>query len=162
MILKYILLFSEVGYLPGYLKPETVRAIWAAVPTTKCSWERDGFYAMGWGVREKGEQKGFCPEKHQLVSHTGGAVGASSVLLLVPRESDPLDRTQVKMNDGSQEGGVQEGRQGDGRNESNKLSTNGVVTLPQGVVVAIIVNLENVNLYKTAVDIAYEFQKIKF
>ncbi|XP_071788287.1 serine beta-lactamase-like protein LACTB, mitochondrial [Asterias amurensis] len=149
----------EAGYLPGYLKPETVRAIWAAVPITKCSWERDGFYAMGWGVRDKGEQKGFCPDKHQLVSHTGAAVGASSVLLLVPRESDPLDKTQL--NDGSQEGSVQEDGKPDDQNESNKLSQNDVMTLPQGVVVAIIVNLENVNLYRTAIDIANEFQKIK-
>ena len=57
-------------------------------------------------------------------AHTGGAVGASSVLLIYPRKKEVLDK-------------------------------NGV---PQGVVVAIICNMQSVGLSKLAMDIAKMFE----
>ena len=153
-----MLLFCvDAGHLPGYLKPETVHAIWSSVPLTKCSWEADGFYAMGWGVREKSDHKGFCPEQHQLVSHTGGAVGASSVLLVVPMESNMVDKSKCIVNDRRQDDIVQDQTN---KNEPEELFLKDVLSLPQGVVVAIIANLEDVGLYKTAVEIAKTFHKI--
>ncbi|XP_035251773.1 serine beta-lactamase-like protein LACTB, mitochondrial isoform X1 [Anguilla anguilla] len=77
------------GLLPGFLKPETVRAVWAPVDKTEGSWDKDGLYGMGWLVVEKQQNYGHCRSRRHYVSHTGGAVGASSVLLVLP--SDPVE-----------------------------------------------------------------------
>nr|XP_015198931.1 PREDICTED: serine beta-lactamase-like protein LACTB, mitochondrial [Lepisosteus oculatus] len=72
------------GLLPGYLKPETAKAMWTPVDGTEGSWDKDGQYAMGWLVVEEQQQFGQCRKRRHYVSHTGGAVGASSVLLVLP------------------------------------------------------------------------------
>ena len=64
--------------------------------------------------------------------HTGGAVGASSVLLIIPRDS----------------GAPTEVDPGGAKNNP-----------PHGVVVSIICNLQSVGLTKLALDIAREFDK---
>lgn len=75
------------GLLPGFLKPRTAKAMWAPVDKTEASWDKDGMYAQGWLVVEKLQKYGQCRNRRHYVSHTGGAVGASSVLLVLPRES---------------------------------------------------------------------------
>ncbi|KAG9489644.1 hypothetical protein GDO78_005543 [Eleutherodactylus coqui] len=72
--------------LPGYLKPDTVSMMWRQVPNTEMSWDRDGKYGMGWGTVEGKQDYGQCKCQKHYVSHTGGAVGASSVLLVLPEE----------------------------------------------------------------------------
>ncbi|XP_075713789.1 serine beta-lactamase-like protein LACTB, mitochondrial [Rhinoderma darwinii] len=74
--------------LPGYLKPDTVSMMWRPVPNTEMSWDRDGKYAMGWGTVEGKQDFGQCKCQKHYVSHTGGAVGASSVLLILPEEDN--------------------------------------------------------------------------
>lgn len=74
--------------LPGYLKPGTVSLMWKQVPNTEMSWDRDGKYAMGWGIVEEKQDFGQCKCQKHYVSHTGGAVGASSVLLILPEEDN--------------------------------------------------------------------------
>ncbi|XP_073508810.1 serine beta-lactamase-like protein LACTB, mitochondrial [Phyllobates terribilis] len=74
--------------LPGYLKPDTVSMMWKQVPNTEMSWDRDGKYAMGWGTVERKQDFGQCKCQKHYVSHTGGAVGASSVLLILPEEDN--------------------------------------------------------------------------
>ncbi|XP_062927069.1 serine beta-lactamase-like protein LACTB, mitochondrial [Mobula hypostoma] len=118
--------------LPGYLKPATMRMIWRPVEKTELNWDRDGSYAMGWGVVEQGQEWGQCRKRRHYLTHTGGSVGASSVLLILPKvlpisspgPSDPE-------------------------------------TLPQGVVVAVLCNLQSVNLNATALKIALEFDKVR-
>lgn len=75
------------GLLPGFLKPHTAKAIWAPVDKTDASWDKDGLYAQGWMVVEKQQKYGQCRSRRHYVSHTGAAVGASSVLLVLPSES---------------------------------------------------------------------------
>ncbi|XP_016406549.1 serine beta-lactamase-like protein LACTB, mitochondrial [Sinocyclocheilus rhinocerous] len=75
------------GLLPGFLKPHTAKAVWAPVDKTDASWDKDGLYAQGWLVVEKRQKYGQCRSRRHYVSHTGGAVGASSVLLVLPSES---------------------------------------------------------------------------
>ncbi|KAK2867400.1 hypothetical protein Q8A67_025517 [Cirrhinus molitorella] len=75
------------GLLPGFLRPHTAKAIWAPVDKTEASWDKDGLYAQGWLVVEKQQKYGQCRNRRHYISHTGGAVGASSVLLVLPRES---------------------------------------------------------------------------
>ncbi|KAM4040021.1 serine beta-lactamase-like protein LACTB, mitochondrial [Anomaloglossus baeobatrachus] len=74
--------------LPGYLKPDTISMMWKQVPNTEMSWDRDGKYAMGWGTVERKQDFGECKCQKHYVSHTGGAVGASSVLLILPEEDN--------------------------------------------------------------------------
>ncbi|KAF0885974.1 LACTB protein, partial [Crocuta crocuta] len=79
---------SHENLLPGYLKPETMVMIWTPVPNTEMSWDKEGKYAMAWGVVEKKQTYGSCRKQRHYASHTGGAVGASSVLLVLPEELD--------------------------------------------------------------------------
>uniref|UniRef100_A0A3Q1HRF6 Beta-lactamase-related domain-containing protein n=2 Tax=Anabas testudineus TaxID=64144 RepID=A0A3Q1HRF6_ANATE len=74
------------GLLPGFLKPKTVKDLWAPVDKTEAGWDKDGMYAQGWLVVEKLQKYGQCRKRRHYVSHTGGAVGASSVLLVLPCE----------------------------------------------------------------------------
>lgn len=122
------------GVLPGFLKPQTALAIWAPVDKTEASWDKDGLYAQGWLVVEKLQKYGHCRSRRHYVSHTGGAVGASSVLLVLPSESSGKAVT----------GPREQGR-----------------TLPQGVVVTIITNMQSVGLNSTALKIALEFDKAR-
>ncbi|GAB1294384.1 Serine beta-lactamase-like protein LACTB, mitochondrial [Apodemus speciosus] len=80
---------SNENLLPGYLKPETMVMMWTPVPNTEMSWDKEGKYAMAWGVVEKKQAYGACRKQRHYASHTGGAVGASSVLLVLPEELDP-------------------------------------------------------------------------
>ncbi|KAM3870631.1 serine beta-lactamase-like protein LACTB, mitochondrial [Diretmus argenteus] len=72
--------------LPGFLKPKSALELWAPVDGTETSWDKDGLYAQAWMVVEKLQKCGQCRSRRHYVSHTGGAVGASSVLLVLPSE----------------------------------------------------------------------------
>ncbi|KAJ0069493.1 hypothetical protein NL108_008283 [Boleophthalmus pectinirostris] len=74
------------GMLPGFLKPHTARELWTPVKNTEVSWDKDGQYAQAWLVVEEEQKYGQCRKRRHYVSHTGGAVGASSVLLVLPAE----------------------------------------------------------------------------
>lgn len=74
------------GLLPGFLKPKTIIDLWTPVEGTKTGWNKDGMYAQGWVVVEKLQKYGQCRKRRHYVSHTGGAVGSSSVLLLLATE----------------------------------------------------------------------------
>lgn len=81
------------GLLPGFLKPQTAKDLWTPVDRTEAGWDKDGLYAQGWLVVEKLQKYGQCRKRRHYVSHTGGAVGASSVLLVLP--SDGIDQVPV-------------------------------------------------------------------
>ena len=117
------------GLLPGFLRPQTSLDLWAPVDRTEASWDKDGLYAQGWLVVEKSQKYGQCKRRRHYVSHTGGAVGASSVLLILPSERTPQpEGTRAEF-------------------------------LPRGIVVTIITNMQSVGLNSTALKIAYEFDK---
>ena len=78
-------------------------------------------------MEEKSEYA-FSKKQRFYASHTGGAVGASSVLLIFPRKVE----------------------------ENSKVDTP-----PQGIVVAIVCNLQNVGLSKLALDVAKTFENIQ-
>lgn len=118
------------GLLPGFLKPQTAIDLWAPVDRTEASWDKDGLYAQGWLIVEKLQKYGQCRKRRHYVSHTGGAVGASSVLLVLP--SEDIDQ-----------------------------HTGRTTSLPQGVVVSIIANMQSVGLNSTALKIALEFDKAR-
>ncbi|CAI9577720.1 unnamed protein product [Staurois parvus] len=130
-----ILLYSyqaqyTTGILPGYLKSDTISMLWRQVPNTEMSWDKDGKYAMGWGAVDSKQDYGQCKLQKHYISHTGGAVGASSVLLIMP-DDDP------------------------------RLWDSPTVIPPRGIVVTIIVNMQQTGLNTTALKIALEFEKAK-
>ncbi|XP_054858971.1 serine beta-lactamase-like protein LACTB, mitochondrial [Eublepharis macularius] len=119
------------GLLPGYLKPSTIAMLWTAVPKTEAAWSKDDKYGMAWQVVEKKQTYGFCRQPRYYAYHCGGAVGASSVLLVLPEEGD------------------------------SEVPKGGMLTPPKGVVVTIICNMQSISLCKTALKIAMEFEKDK-
>lgn len=72
--------------LPGYLRSETVKSMWNRDFDTKSDWDVDGFYGMGWSVVPDKQEYGYCRHQRYYTSHTGGAIGASSVLLIIPHK----------------------------------------------------------------------------
>ncbi|KAK2917848.1 serine beta-lactamase-like protein LACTB, mitochondrial isoform X2 [Channa argus] len=82
------------GLLPGFLKPKTAIDLWEPVKGTQIGWDKDAMYAQAWAVVEKQQKYGQCRKRRHYVSHTGNAVGASSVLLVLP--SEEIDQCQGK------------------------------------------------------------------
>lgn len=119
---------------PGFLNRESVELLWKSVAKTKCDWDKFGYYGMGWAVVPEGENYGQCHHSDHMVSHTGGAIGGSSVLLIKPM-SYSLKPCGEPLLDPPQ------------------------CDPPRGVVVAMIVNMTSVGLYKTAVKIAKLFEE---
>lgn len=68
----------------GYLESSTVHTMWTALPGTTMKWGRGDGYGMGWVVVPPRQEHGGGDIQNFAVGHTGGAVGASSVLLVVP------------------------------------------------------------------------------
>ena len=118
---------KKVRYLPGYLSSDTMTQMWTPQPGADLSWGgHDLTYGLGWAVRKRKKNYGYCMDQSHYVSHTGGAIGASSVLLVAPApaSTQPLDSAK----------------------------------LPQGVVVSVLCNLQEVGLNKLAADVAGVFQ----
>ncbi|XP_015666469.1 serine beta-lactamase-like protein LACTB, mitochondrial [Protobothrops mucrosquamatus] len=112
------------GFLPGYLKPDTIAMMWTTVPQSQ-----DYAYGMAWFIVEKKQECGHCKEQQHYTFHTGGAVGASSVLLILPEE----------LNSG--------------------IANSSCLVPPHGVVVTVICNMQSVHLDGIALKIAKEFEK---
>ena len=128
--------------LAGYLKPETMKMIWEPVRKTNIDRGTGGFYGMGWRVFETKQEYGFCKQQKYYVSHTGGAIGASSVLLILPSEKELSSK------------------RGSSMESSGKYPLQRIP--PQGVVVAILVNMMSVGLNQTALEIAKTFENTYF
>ena len=120
---------KKVRYLPGYLSSDTMTQLWTPQPGADLTWGgHDLTYGLGWAVRKRKKNYGYCMDQSHYVTHTGGAIGASSVLLVAPApasaQTQPLDSAK----------------------------------LPQGVVVSVLCNLQEVGLNKLAADVAGVFQ----
>ena len=66
------------------MQPSTMQTMWTALPETAMKWGRGDGYGMGWVVVPHRQEHGGGDIQNFAVGHTGGAVGASSVLLMVP------------------------------------------------------------------------------
>lgn len=62
--------------LPGFLNNKTIEAMWQPVAPT---------YGMGWCVTPAKQECQFCENNDFCVYHTGGAIGASSILFILPK-----------------------------------------------------------------------------
>ena len=115
---------DDVTSLAGYLQRDTVRQLWAPVSGTRCSWDASASaYGLGWGVMR--DVATYDRRRSFYVSHTGGAIGASSVLLVRPAPDDEH------------------------------------ASAPRGVTVAIIMNMQGVNLNPLALKVASLFEEMR-
>lgn len=85
----------QSGQPAGFLRRDTVQMMWSPVPGTRVSRDGDMLYAMGWCVVPPVVKAGFSRDQRMYVSHSGGAVGASSVLLILPRMEISGDNMKV-------------------------------------------------------------------
>lgn len=121
---------SEKKLLPGFLKKETMDTILSPIAKD----DKDQYYGMGWYVVPEKYENGLCKHQRHFVAHTGGAIGASSILLILPTpETGKQDNLHCVEKYGKQS------------------------VPPRGVVVTIIVNIGSVNLTPVALEIAKLF-----
>ncbi|XP_050034803.1 serine beta-lactamase-like protein LACTB, mitochondrial [Dermacentor andersoni] len=121
----------------GYLRPETVRMLWTPHAKVHNNWEKTFFqsYGMGWTLTETGENPGGCIEWPAFAAyHTGGSVGGTSALVLLPSAWNP--------------------------EETNSTTGVNSPSPPRGVVVAVIGNISNAGYGNMAVGIAREFAQL--
>ena len=88
---------------------------------TNEGWRGKG-YGMGWQAIQEKHSHQFCHKSRHQPFHSGRAVGASSILLVLPKE-EPSS------------------------------------SIPQGVVVALLSNMQGVGMHKVALEIAELFEK---
>jgi len=122
---------SQSGQPMGYLRPDTVQMMWSPVSGTRQSPDSDEAYAMGWCVTQPVVHAGFSRDQRMYVSHTGGTVGASSVLLILPHVTGDVSSKAAE-----------------------KL-------IPQGVCVSMIVNKQSVGLSRAALKVAKLFDCVQ-
>ncbi|XP_055346819.1 serine beta-lactamase-like protein LACTB, mitochondrial [Paramacrobiotus metropolitanus] len=85
----HVLIYSfqwKEGLPVGYLKPATLQNMWTLVDKTKKNQYAEGGYGMGWCVVPEKRFGAWCFRQPHVAYHTGGAIGASSVLTIIPRE----------------------------------------------------------------------------
>ena len=143
--------------LRGFLKQETIQMLWSPViaytsnsssdkkKPSKPAASDDMHYGMGWACMPFSKQYAFCKDQRYFVSHTGGAMGASSVLLILPRTLKTVSPNNTNKNDCS------------GIIANSQKSPQ----VPEGVVVSIICNTDNVGLTKLALSIAKDFEMLR-
>ena len=123
---------------PLLLQPETVSAMWReVVHNIYFSSNPRLSYGLGWIVRKEGERVQGGKREPFCVGHTGAAVGASSVLLILPNKLSGTGEKEVEGNVNSENVKCEKVMVG-----GNEERNDGRV--PSGVVVAIMFNLQEV------------------
>lgn len=132
--------------LPGYLRQDTVIQMWTPVKGAMTSKQaaagRVDAYGLGWFVAPQRAEYGYGAHVWHHAEHTGAAVGASSVLLILPLGPFTPIPNSIPIPPAS---------------SNTPPSTS--VSPPEGVVVAILTNLQGVGLKNLALDIAHVFRQ---
>lgn len=109
----------------GILKSSTVQTLWA--PVTKTNNPKSKYeYALGWYVTPC---ENIDTDDKYIIQHTGGAVGCSSVLCILPNKRPVEVSSKVTSAEDCNDG-------------------------PEGIAIVLIVNMESVGLLKTAEKLA--------
>ena len=133
------------------LEPDTISMMWTPVVSPNKSKPRVG-YGMGWIVRDGSSGTIGGKDQPFYAAHSGGAVGASSVLVIMPAENATVDSFNNK--------DVSESRVELKESDVKKGVCMSKVA-PQGVVVAVLFNLQEVtNVTSLGVQIAENFLKV--
>ncbi|GFO10578.1 serine beta-lactamase-like protein lactb, mitochondrial [Plakobranchus ocellatus] len=138
---------------PGYLKASTVWKFWS--PAADQVTPR---YGLGFELTPDEPHYGFCGHHTFGAGHTGNAVGASSMLFVLPRAStEAIDTNHLHSKGNDCDAELPSMKLKCGASLQNKQ--NG---LPQGVVVSVVVNVPGINLRPIANDIARLFENVDF
>nr|XP_002131852.1 serine beta-lactamase-like protein LACTB, mitochondrial isoform X1 [Ciona intestinalis] len=134
---------KNTNYLPGFLRKDTVEKLWSSfsVPQrSEMSSDPEYMrYGLGWYVCPGQEGRGNCPNHQLEVAHTGGSVGASSIILLLPDAKIDLPNSCPPSSADYKSDGV--------RSDAPM----------QGMSVAIITNIGKANLTPLARNISQQF-----
>ncbi|CAK8683753.1 serine beta-lactamase-like protein LACTB, mitochondrial isoform X2 [Clavelina lepadiformis] len=152
---------------PGILKAETVHKMWHQVVHRKrernSKLNENASYGLGWEVYPVMEQFGCCPKWQLEVCHTGGAIGASSILFLLP---DTNSHIPVQGSTSDRENEIEVSlcklalhSDSDVQQTSVNKDSNEKQCAVKGIAVAIITNMQSVGLTQLARDLAQEFDK---
>ena len=139
---------------PFILKPETVRFMWSEiVDNADFSNNRQLGYGLGWAVQREGALVKGSTVSPFYVGHTGAAVGASSVLVILPSQHLEHNMSANQLaHQGSAEGAVY---LSDVQDSIQTVS-------PHGVVVAVLFNLQGVRgTFYLGSKIAMLFENVK-
>ena len=128
---------------------ETIQAMWTPQPagTATSEWGRESGYGMGWKVVPSLQEYGGGDAQKFAVGHDGAAVGASSILVMVPTNVPHPSTTPFPSSPHIPVF----------PDSLSVVSQTTDICIPCGVVVAIISNLQGVGLQKLATDIASVF-----
>lgn len=75
---------NKTKLLPGYLGSDTVKMMWTPVDGTGVDCDPESHFGLGWAMVDEKHERGLCEHRRFYVAHTGGSVGASSILLILP------------------------------------------------------------------------------
>ena len=137
---------------PEYLKPDTMKKIWT--PAVLLS-KPDGLYfrgyGMGWHVDNQEDMNTNGDNRTFFVSHTGGAIGATSTLFIVPAgNSQILNKKTTVLK-----------HENDGNNAVKNLQETSMLNPSKGVVVAFICNMMQIDPYGTMLEITKIFKQVR-
>ena len=146
-----------------FLKKETIQMLWYPVVFYSPSSPRKklmvlsnindtAYYGMGWFIMNPPNKYTFCKDQRYFVCHTGGAIGTSSVLLILPKDV-PMEH-EPRVNGGAKYTAKHNGKNIDTPEQPPS-------SLSEGVVVSIICNTSSVGMTKLALDIAKVFEKLR-
>nr|XP_039261000.1 serine beta-lactamase-like protein LACTB, mitochondrial [Styela clava] len=131
---------------PGFLKSDTVKMMWSPIVKPEQNSDKrlrtNTYYGLGWSVYPESQEYEYANRYDFEVLHTGGAIGASSVLYILPSETKIAESELSK------------------KPEDTNLTLNSEIIPPHGIVVAILTNLQGVNLTGLARKIAKEFEPL--
>ncbi|GAB1603972.1 serine beta-lactamase-like protein LACTB, mitochondrial [Argonauta hians] len=78
---------TETGTkLKGYLKRQTMLNLWKPSEGAKVSEASDIYYGLGWELVPYKQEHAYCLKNRFYTFHSGNAIGASSILLILPQD----------------------------------------------------------------------------
>ena len=129
---------------PGFLKAATVSTFWKPAGQI----DRMKRYGLGFELAPSKDHYGMCPKHNFGAGHTGAAIGVSSALFILPKSRQAMSNSSSEV------------QSVDHLNIASECQTNNVI--PQGVVVAVFMNMVNVQARDVANKIARLFQEVDF
>ena len=139
------------------LDPDTISMMWTPV-VFPYKTKADTGYGMGWVVRNGSARTVGGRGQPFYAAHSGGAVGASSILVIMPADTpspnndNSITKTRTRF--------IEHEAEFDCEERCKCVSSSKMV--PKGVVVAVLFNLQEVsNITSLGVQIAEEFLQIQ-
>ena len=149
---------TDAPNLNCILDPDTISMMWTPV-VFPYKTKADTGYGMGWVVRNGSARTVGGRGRPFYAAHSGGAIGASSVLVIMPADTpsppnndNSITKTRTRF--------IEHDVEFDCEKRCKCINSSKMV--PKGVVVAVLFNLQEVsNITSLGVQIAEEFLQIQ-